>query len=348
MYKDLAIKKMQLHGIPASITLAQGILESNSGNSTLARQANNHFGIKCHKGWTGETMYRTDDLPDECFRKYKSAEGSYEDHSLFLRGYSRYAFLFDLEPTDYEAWSKGLKTAGYATAPTYAEMLIKVIEECQLYKFDLGVDIEVESPNKGKEEEYGVINEKGKIETTESFEKRKQTEDLEARIREHNQNIANNRKAREELERRKQENEEIRNRLNGGLAVDDDDYTIDLYNVRKVYVRNRIKFIKVRYGDTFESLTKELHLMPFQLYKYNELGKGTKLQPGQILYLQPKRKRASVNHKVHVVEAGETMYKISQMYGIKIKSLYKMNRMDEGNEIEEGQLLYLRGKKKEL
>jgi LysM repeat protein len=135
-YKDIAIEKMINYRIPASITLAQGILESGSGNSRLAQKANNHFGIKCHKGWTGKTFYMDDDEKNECFRKYKKAEDSYRDHSLFLTQRGRYSFLFDLKITDYKAWAKGLKKAGYATNPKYPEILISIIERYDLMKYD--------------------------------------------------------------------------------------------------------------------------------------------------------------------------------------------------------------------
>lgn len=135
-YKDIAIEKMKNYRIPASITLAQGILESGSGNSRLAQKANNHFGIKCHKGWTGKTFYMDDDEKNECFRKYKKAEDSYRDHSLFLTQRGRYSFLFDLKITDYKAWAKGLKKAGYATNPKYPEILISLIERYDLMKYD--------------------------------------------------------------------------------------------------------------------------------------------------------------------------------------------------------------------
>ncbi|MBU2553684.1 MAG: glucosaminidase domain-containing protein [Bacteroidetes bacterium] len=135
-YKDIAIEKMKNYRIPASITLAQGILESGSGNSRLAQKANNHFGIKCHKGWTGKTFYMDDDEKNECFRKYKKAEDSYRDHSLFLTQRGRYSFLFDLKITDYKAWAKGLKKAGYATNPKYPEILISIIERYNLMKYD--------------------------------------------------------------------------------------------------------------------------------------------------------------------------------------------------------------------
>ena len=135
-YKDIAMREMREHKIPASITLAQGILESGAGNSALAREAKNHFGIKCHKGWTGDTYTMDDDEKDECFRKYKNAEESFVDHSLFLTSRGRYSALFDLEITDYVGWAKGLKAAGYATNPNYAQLLIDRIELYDLTKYD--------------------------------------------------------------------------------------------------------------------------------------------------------------------------------------------------------------------
>jgi LysM repeat protein len=135
-YKDIAMREMNDYGIPASITLAQGILESGVGKSELAVKANNHFGIKCHNDWDGERVYHDDDKKNECFRKYDRAEDSFVDHSLFLKNKSRYSFLFELDKTDYKAWAKGLKQAGYATDPNYAKRLIALIEENDLHRFD--------------------------------------------------------------------------------------------------------------------------------------------------------------------------------------------------------------------
>ncbi len=280
-YADIAIRQMKQYGVPASIILAQGMLESDNGNSSLAVKANNHFGIKCHKDWKGPTMYHDDDRRNECFRKYKNSEGSYMDHSLFLRGGRRYATLFDLESTDYKGWARGLKKAGYATNPKYADMLIKIIEENELYNFDKGVAVAVESPRKGT-----------------------------------------------------------------GQLVDVDGFTIDIYKTRKVFTRNRIKYIVVKAGDTFYSLTKELSLMPWQIYKYNELAEDSILQIGQEIYIQPKRRRAERNHAVHTVDTGETMHSISQMYGVRLKSLYRKNRMRVGEEPEVGQTINLRKRKR--
>lgn len=143
-YSDLAVKHMNKYKIPASITLAQGILESGAGRSSFVKESNNHFGIKCHKDWTGGRIYRKDDGPNDCFRKYKKAEDSFEDHSKFLVQHQRYSVLFTYNVRDYKAWAKGLQTCGYATDKAYANKLIKLIEDYELYRYD------TKSKNKGK------------------------------------------------------------------------------------------------------------------------------------------------------------------------------------------------------
>jgi flagellum-specific peptidoglycan hydrolase FlgJ len=135
-YSKIAINEMNKYNIPASITMAQGILESNSGNGPLALKSNNHFGIKCHKGWNGKKVYHDDDAKGECFRKYKNPEKSYRDHSIFLETRDRYNFLFNYSKKNYVKWAKGLKKAGYATDPKYAEKLISIIERYELWKLD--------------------------------------------------------------------------------------------------------------------------------------------------------------------------------------------------------------------
>jgi len=135
-YDVTAMREMKQYGIPASITLAQGILESGDGKSSLAKKSNNHFGIKCHGDWKGQKVYHDDDKKDECFRKYKEPDASFRDHSLFLANRSRYAFLFDLKQDDYKGWAKGLQKAGYATSKTYSKRLITIIEDNELQRFD--------------------------------------------------------------------------------------------------------------------------------------------------------------------------------------------------------------------
>ncbi len=276
MYKELAIKEMKRSGIPASITLAQGMLESGNGNSTLAVKGNNHFGIKCH-GWKGKKIHHDDDAKGECFRKYKSAYDSYVDHSDFLMHTPRYRFLFDLDPDDYKGWAKGLKKAGYATSPRYATMLINIIEENKLYVYDSG-----------------------------------------------NVHVKRNRQKDKSVD-----------------AGNDFSVSVD----RRVKERNRVEYIEVKNGDTFESLQEEFNLLPFELYSYNNLPKGAGLYPGQELYLQPKRNRAERGNDIHVVQQGESMYSISQKYAVKLDKLYKRNHIDPSDEPEPGETIWLRKRK---
>ncbi len=276
MYKKLAIRQMKMSGVPASIIIAQGMLESDNGNSTLATQANNHFGIKCHKSWSGPTMYHDDDKKGECFRKYGDAENSFTDHSDFLRYTKRYAFLFDLNPTDYKGWAKGLKKAGYATNPQYADMLIKIIEDNKLYLLDQGVDVSVAPPSKL-------------------------------------------------------------------MVAETETYRVDIYSNHRVKERNGVAYVVVKAGDSVESLAKELDMMRWQIYKYNDLPDNAKLAVGDVIYVKPKKRRAAKEFPIHVCDSGETMQRISQTYAVKLKLLYKRNGIKAGEEPEAGQEIYLRG-----
>lgn len=283
-YKNLAIKEMNRSQIPASITLAQAILESDNGNSTLAKKANNHFGIKCHNGWKGGKVYHDDDKRNECFRKYKSVYESYIDHSNFIVNGPRYSFLFNYNPTDYKSWAKGLQKAGYATSRTYATMLIKIIEDNQLYVFDKGGTL-------AHEDAYNKVS-----------------DSLEVPL------------------------------------IDIDNFSI-YTEKHRVYSKNRIDYIVTKKGDTFNSISEELGMLPWEIYKYNEIKEGAKLVADQILYIQPKRNKAEHGFNFHEVKNGESMYGISQMYGIKIKKLYEKNLMNIGEEPEIGQKLWLRNYK---
>lgn len=159
-FAPIAIDEMRLYKIPASITLAQGILESGSGNGTLALTANNHFGIKCHSTWTGERVYHDDDELGECFRKYTDVKYSYRDHSLFLTQRSRYADLFELDISDYTGWAKGLKKAGYATDPKYPDKLISLIERFDLWQYDEGGASAAQAESGDQQESSDLKNER--------------------------------------------------------------------------------------------------------------------------------------------------------------------------------------------
>ncbi len=298
-YAGLAIEEMQRTGIPASIIMAQALLESDDGNSYLAVYGNNHFGVKCHKNWKGKKIHFDDDRRHECFRKYNSVEESYRDHSDFIRKGPRYAFLFSLKPEDYKAWAKGLKKAGYATNPHYAKMLIRIIEENKLYKLD----------------------EAGYMSSTRSTKKKKNNTEVGKKVNTDNNKVAVT--------------------ANVPAPVMSDEFVIES-PARKILINNGINYIIVKSGDTFRALNKELNMLPWELRKYNDLGKKAKLVPGQILYLQPKRKQAEAGKTIHVAKEGDTMYSISQQYGIKLKSLLEMNNMKPGEEPVPGQEIRLR------
>jgi uncharacterized FlgJ-related protein len=293
-YKDLAISEMKRTGIPASITLAQGIIESDCGQSTLAREANNHFGIKCHDDWTGPTVRHNDNKRNECFRKYRKAEESFYDHSDFLTSGSRYDFLFKNKSNDYKSWAYGLKKAGYATNPDYANMLIRTIEENDLWAFDSGNKVPAKFST-----DSTTAKEPDKI-LADSSKKFIQLSD--------------------------------RNPVVSARAP-------------RIMEKNRIQYIIVKDGDTREKLENEFQLLRWELPKYNEVKNDFVPEPGQILYLQPKRDKAEPGKEFYTTNDGDTMYNISQLFGIKLKKLYEMNRMDEGCEPGAGKKLWLRSTK---
>lgn len=278
--------KMKKYGIPASITLAQGILESGSGNSSLARKANNHFGIKCHKDWKGKTYIMDDDKKNECFRKYKSADDSFRDHSLFLTTRNRYADLFKLKILDYKGWAKGLKKAGYATNPKYPQLLIKIIEENQLYKFDKGI-----------------------------------TPDYLT-----NQDIP----------------ETPITTSSPPLPLASNYELVEIWETgRKLYQNNGVNFIFAKAGDSFTEIAADFEIYSWQIPKYNEIEKNAVPYEGQMLYLE-KKSRKNKEAGTHIVKSGEDMHHISQLYGIQLKHLYKMNGMKEGTNAPAGKTLKLK------
>lgn len=270
-YKDVAIEQMHRWNIPASITLAQGLFESGAGRSELATKGNNHFGIKCH-GWTGRTVYHDDDRKGECFRAYKSAYESYDDHSRFLASSQRYASLFKLNKKDYKGWARGLKAAGYATNPQYANKLIEIIQLYKLYEYD----------------------------TAKKYDK----------------TLAKHTK-------------------------DNSVYGAPLHPIKQF---NKNYYVIARRGDTFKSIAKELGVSYRRLARFNEKDKDDILEQNDIVWLKKKRSNAPKEYKnrMHYVKEGESMYSISQSYGIRLKSLYKMNHLKPDYQIQVGAALRVR------
>jgi len=280
-YKEIAVREMMEYRIPASIILAQGIYESNAGRSPLSTEANNHFGIKCHKDWTGNTYTQDDETKNECFRKYNSPEDSFRDHSLYLTRQDRYKPLFSLEITDYKSWAYGLKSYGYATNPQYAAHLIKTIEDYRLFQYD-GIEL-------------AFVN------------------DSTVLVKDSNPTI--------------------------GLSEKYDVFA-EGPGKRMVYLNNGLQFIIFRENDNINNVANAFHVSVKLIRKFNDIKKGVPLVVGQMVYLEPKKRKGIV--AFHVVKHGETLYTISQNYGVKLSRLYKINNLETGRPVKQGQKILLR------
>jgi uncharacterized FlgJ-related protein len=269
-YKNGAIDEMKKYGIPASITLAQGLLESGNGNSTLATKANNHFGIKCHSSWKGKKVYRDDDRKNECFRKYKSALESYRDHSIFLSTQPRYASLFQLKLTDYKGWAKGLKKAGYATNPKYPGLLISLIERYDLQKYDTG---KKHKPRKDKPRAPIASNNSSSV-------KRKVL-----RVGVVKYIIV---KKGDGLNKIAKETDKDLWQL---LKYNDIDKSAVLKIGQRIYLqpkknKGKNKTYVVKTGDSMHSISQSQCIKLKKLYKRNNMKKSDKLKAGEKLYLR--------------------------------------------------------------
>ena len=293
-YKAIAIAHMERYGIPASITMAQGILESDSGNSHLSTSSNNHFGIKCKKSWTGDRVYHDDDAKGECFRAYPSVEASYQDHADFLDQSPRYDSLFAYPSDDYRSWARGLKAAGYATAPDYAERLVKIIESMKLYLLDKENGNKIYSASKSAE-----------ANTEAWFESNTATSD------------------------------ELINP--NAFRV-----TVNSHKGYGVYRTNHTFYIVAKEGDTYESLGEIFAISPNMLRKFNDVAKGGTLAKGDIIYIERKKTQWLGNVMQHKVVRDENLYSLSQSYGIRLKSLIKLNHLRAGEDVGKGDVIRLK------
>lgn len=305
LYKYDAVEDMLRTGVPASITLAQGVLESESGNSDLARIANNHFGIKCHKEWSGDTFHKDDDEKHECFRKYNTVLESFDDHSNFLKTRPRYTTLFTLEITDYKGWAKGLKKAGYATNPHYAHKLIDLIERYNLNELD----------------------------------QLKSSAGLTPSLQIKNSTIASSESVKSSVG--VPEKAEVKN-LEKPNPVNDTQRTTSTIKIKQPHYfaeKNNVKYVIAKKGDTWMSIADKNEMMLWQVLKYNDAGRDDFLPEGTIVYIKPKR--ANATEAFHVVKDGETMRDISQLYAVKLFQLYKKNQMEPGTPLTPGMRIIL-------
>ena len=301
-YKHIAIDHMERYGIPASITLAQGILESDSGNSNLARRSNNHFGIKCKSDWKGERVFHNDDAPNECFRKYDSVEESYEDHAEFLDQSPRYDSLFAYSSSDYHSWARGLKAAGYATAPDYAQRLTRIIENHKLYLFDKDNGEELYESHM-RAERGGVDDEFARQSSVDM------PEAIEARI--------------------DPDNYRVPERTYNGYSV--------YVNNKTHYVIAREGDSFSRIASTFALTEKTLR----KYNEINPKSTADPIE-GEVIYIERKQTRWLGNVRKHKVRPGETLISISQDYAIQANKLMRMNNLRKDSRLQLGQDIVLK------
>jgi LysM repeat protein len=293
IYREAAVVEMERGGVPASIILAQGLLESAAGQSELAKTANNHFGIKCGGTWDGKTYYKRDDDKDKdgnsiesCFRRYESVSESFLDHGEFLRDprkHNRYGFLFNLDRTDYKAWANGLQSAGYATSPTYAKQLIDIIERYRLYEYD----------RPGKVVQPGAPPTTQAPVVTNPQSGRTEPAPLTSRI---------------------------------GRV-------------------NDVKVVVSKEGETLEDIARAYRLNPDKVVNYNDYGypPGVRLRPGTRIYIQPKKDKWHGRASDHFIREGQTMFDVSQQYGIQLDDLRQRNGLQSGQEPVTGARIKIKG-----
>jgi Mannosyl-glycoprotein endo-beta-N-acetylglucosaminidase/LysM domain len=312
-YQELAIKEMLRTGVPASITLAQGILETEAGQSDLVTRSNNHFGIKCKTSWTGEKVYHDDDARGECFRKYEAAEDSYRDHSDYLRSQPRYASLFKLDPLDYKGWATGLKKAGYATNPKYAHILIKYIEKYNLDNYSLVA--------------LG----------------RKAPESLTVAVDQPKPSAGNRQKEMKDISISTQPIPVTENK-----DVPGNDQMTQLAKPSKPkpvypsgeFMLNDTRVVFEKEGISLLALAEQYNVKLGWLLDFNDLPSGADiLKKDQLVFLQ--RKRRQSHNEYHIVEQGESLYDIAQLEALRLETMLDYNQLERGMAPAPGEKLYL-------
>lgn len=295
-YKGIALDQEKKYGVPASITIAQGILESGAGKSGLTRNANNHFGIKAFGGWTGPVYHAWDDEPNKSrFRVYGSAADSFRDHSLFLKNNSRYRSLFAKSVYDYRGWAIGLQKAGYATAKTYAASLIGFIDSYRLYEINGGVKLKA-----GK---AVVITRQATVNQKATFDASCQANDDE----------------------QSEEEEMVANAVKR--------YVVDINDVRCTILYP---------GMTLSSVAMKYDIPKEKLLEYNEVASENDFHEGDIVFIAKKKKKYTGPQDYYTVRKGDTLYGISQNFGIQYASLAKMNNKDFFSQLKEGEKINLK------
>lgn len=322
-YSDAAVTDMARTGVPASITLAQGMFESDYGNSPLAKDANNHFGIKCHKEWTGPTYHQDDDAPNECFRKYENVWQSYADHSEFLRTRERYASLFELSKTDYKAWAHGLKRAGYATNPHYAHRIIDLIERYDLTRFD----------------QAGLVASRATIKPEKPAEPMRIEVAQPGAVQADASQVKSNRRSVPAVSGR--DKAPVRTwKFKKTTENAPAEKSVTVASTTDASKINGVPFVLAREGDTWSKIARDQGIELWQVLDFNDAVKNDVVRPGEVVFIRSKKNKAE-SALVHQVKPGESLRGISQQYGVKLSRIYRMNELAPGQEPEVGSKVYL-------
>lgn len=334
LYADYAVTEMQRSGVPASITLAQGMLESNYGRSELTTKANNHFGIQCGKYWKGKRVEHMDNGELRQFRKYKSALESYEDHSNFLIINNRYRSLFELEITDYKGWAYGLKKAGYAEDPAYAEKLINIIEMYGLDKYDVVAGEAVEKKD-GAEQTEAVQK------TVQKDEEKVEKQSEEKADKKDRKSDKSDKKADKKSDK-KDKKKKKKDAADKGTYSEGKSTTYRYSLSREMYSQNGVLFIYAYEGETYSDIARQYGLFLREVLSFNDVTAEATLSCGDIVYLQAKKRKAAKGCEEYRVQGQISLQEISQMFGIKLKSLRRMNDFDENYAPSVGEIIILR------
>lgn len=353
-YKDLAMAEMRRTGVPASITLAQGILESQSGESKLAQKSNNHFGIKCKTEWTGEKTYHDDDLRQECFRVYPSVEDSYKDHSDFLKNREYYTALFKLDPTDDKGWAYGLKKAGYATEKDYPTRLLKLINDFELHQYsvqalenkDLPVSnerVETKAPMapttptntpivKSSAVTSMPVNNSPRLRVINQTKAPAEAEQekMDSLVTQTATAIEN---AQQEQELVKSNKENFKEPVKKTALYPSEPFSI-----------NHTKVIFAAAGTSTLSIANKYGISLSKLFDFNEMDQKDILDQDQLLFLEKKLKKGATD--VYVCKAGETLTDIAQKEGVRLDALMEYNNLSKNSVLTNGQKLQLRAPEK--
>ncbi len=314
-YKEIAMKEMIRTGVPASITLAQGIVETENGNSKLVKKSNNHFGIKCKETWTGPTVSHDDDAPGECFRKYENAEESYIDHSNFLRTRKHYDFLFTLDPVDYKAWAYGLKKAGYATNPKYPEMLIKYIETYGLNDYTLI------AMGKKKEDESVVVKTEQPVTPPQPVISTEKPQPVTTPPQESKPDPV------------------IAAPVVTPPVVKVEEKKQSVQYPTGEFKINETRVVYVAKGTPFLAIAQQYNVPLKYIFDFNDLKEKEAVEKDQLIYLQRKRRIGA--SQFHVVADGESLYDIAQQQGIRLDALMQLNLLTPNQQPAVGEQLYL-------